>query len=302
MLNDFSHRPGGVIYIEDSDDWRRTYAIKPVLKSTSNRTVYEFDRVDSAFLSLLRPGIELDNFFADNQALLNLLYEIERGFSSGVALEEMYSIMTPDNILHDMMILSSYIDPEKIKERVFISDNETPGMMYGSILLEAISIAALQLEHFERPKIIALMASNISHTYEQNELRKVYWDKVGIEAIHKNDYAIALFWIAHRLGPHENISFYEFFQEFTGYAYESRVLNHRKLNGVRDFCLSYTDYFSLGNLPGSQVGLFSRLNMEDLKSLRSGSNEWQSIETIEENLERFAKLYPENLEGELNLS
>ncbi len=95
----------------------------------------------------------------------------------------------------DKRTLAGFIDPQRLKDKVLVLDNEVYGWLYGSSLIEAIVDATQTLNEHEKPKIVSLMCSSPNKIENDNPSVWEKWQKADVEVIHKLHNSYVLFWM-----------------------------------------------------------------------------------------------------------
>lgn len=199
-----------VLYVEDSNDWVSTWRFPNVVRNGLGKSVSRYKKVDDAFLCLVTE---------DN------LPDFQRGIDRKANNQAGFSV-------EDLDLLSRSIEPNRLKGRIFIFDNETPGWLRGINLIDVIINASQGLSDAEKPRIISLMCSD-PEVVKSDGVRLSRWESYGVESLHKDHYPFFIFWAGQYLKG-EKKRFSEWFKEITGVSYEDRESSHDRIQPIRE--------------------------------------------------------------------
>jgi len=252
------HQEHNIIYIEDEHQVRFTHDYERLFKRGANRTVCTYEHVFEALKTLVMDDVDLDDH---TELFLNMIND-----TVGIRCDQSY-----------IKELANLIDIEKIRNRIFVSDNDAGPTIAGAHMLEAVAMASESIViEDERPKIIALTSSNINDVVLNDNIRIQQWEDLGIEAIDKKYYNITAFWIIYKLEQDFEMGFAEFFTELTGANYPPHRMESDKVSDVM-MTLDRVK-IQIGNgIPEGDIGFMARLPLEGIKEIISRETDFPHV-------------------------
>lgn len=260
-----------LIYIEDDQDFRDTYHLDIVLTKGAGIESGWFQTADEVLYQLLKKEYDTAEVRSRIKAIGD---EIDFGLNEA-----------------GVTYLASIIDPEKLRHRVFISDNSLPpGHLIGAVLMESVTRAGHNLAPQERPRVISLMSSDIRDYSANTELLE-RWQNLRIDLIDKKHFGFAVLWVGQVLRREVDSEYYPFRSFYnriydedipSSYTPRAHINGHsRAVDLIEDIYYAKDGSGLLGILSrideAAIATLINNPEIDDFNAVRRLTQEWERL-------------------------
>lgn len=237
-----------VVYVEDSSDWINTYHFPDLVRNGLGLSVGWYDEADNGFLLFAK-----EDRLKDAQQYLKTS-KIDPDNPSSQKLDE----------------LAAFLDPDRLRGRVLVFDDNTPGDLNGSVVIEAVIRASRFLPQEEKPWIVSMMCSSPDRI-EKKPKRLDEWNSNGVELLFKQHYPLFAFWMGQKL-KRKDLRFRDWMKETFNIDYANRTeeIYSRKLDTVNERLLSITDDIRLPSFAKKQIGILNWIDDKAIVKVTKG--------------------------------